>query len=115
MKKKRRLQRSDTLWLSAVALLVLLQFWWLPGDPGTPDDSYSSTIEGKRGFFQTLEGLSEAGLLPPVRRETMQLIPNERCTLLILSPDRYPDEHEQQALADFLTSGGSLVFAPNWE
>ena len=115
MKKKRRLQRSDTLWLSAVALLLLLQFWWLPGDPGTPDDSYSSTIEGKRGFFQTLEGLSEAGLLPPVRRETVQLIPNERCTLLILSPDRYPDEHEQQALADFLTSGGSLVFAPNWE
>ena len=112
--KKKRLQRSDSLWLTAVALLVLLQFWWLPGNPGTPDDTYSNTIEGKRGFFQTLETLSEAGMLPTVRRETERLVPDRRCTLVIVSPDRYPDEHEQQALSQFVLGGGSLVFAPNW-
>ena len=114
MKKKRRLQKSDAVWLAAVALLVLLQFWWLPGDPGTPDDSYSSTIEGKRGFFQTLESLSQAGVLPPVRRESNRLIPEETCTLVLLSPDRYPDPNEQRELSDFVYNGGTLVFAPNW-
>ncbi|MEQ9407855.1 MAG: DUF4350 domain-containing protein [Fuerstiella sp.] len=114
MKKKRRLQRSDAFWLTAVALLVLLQFWWLPGDPGTPDDTYSATIEGKRGFFQTLEGLSQGGQFPPVRRETLTLVPDQKCTLVVLSPDRYPDEHEQRELTQFVLNGGTLLFAPNW-
>jgi len=102
------------LWLGGVALLILLQFWWVPGDPGTPDDTYSVTVEGKRGFFQTLEGLSKAGVLPPVRRENMKLIPDRTSTLVLLSPDRYPNEHEQKELAEFVMNGGSLLFAPNW-
>ena len=114
MKKKQRLQRSDQLWLIAVAVLVLLQFWWLPGDPGRPDDTYSNTIEGKRGFFETMKGLSDAGLMPSVRRESRVLVPNENCTLVILGPDLYPNEYEQRELADFVMRGGSLVFAPNW-
>ncbi|MCP4170579.1 MAG: DUF4350 domain-containing protein [Fuerstiella sp.] len=114
MKKKRRLQRSDVFWLTAVALLILLQFWWVPGDPGTPDDTYSNSIEGKRGFFQTLEDLSAAALFPPVRRESRLLIPDEPCTLVILSPDRYPNEYEQAELAEFVLNGGTLLFAPNW-
>ncbi|MGB4707301.1 MAG: DUF4350 domain-containing protein [Fuerstiella sp.] len=114
MKKKRRLQRSDLLWLTAVGLLVLLQFWWLPGDSGSPDDTYSNTIEGKLGFFETLQGLSDAGVLPPVRRETEKLIPTEICTLVILGPDLYPNEDEQRELAEFVLNGGSFVFAPNW-
>lgn len=112
--KKPRLQKSDAVWLTAIALLILLQFWWLPGDPGTPDDTYSNTIEGKRGLFQTLQSLEQADLLPPVRREVTRLIPEERSTLVVLSPDRYPDEKEQQALSQFVMNGGTLVFAPNW-
>jgi hypothetical protein len=114
VKKKRRLQKSDAFWLIAVALLILLQFWWVPGDPGTPDDTYSNSIEGKRGFFQTLEDLAAAELFPPVRRESRQLIPDEPCTLVLLSPDRYPNAHEQSDLADFVLHGGTLLFAPNW-
>ncbi|HIF01178.1 MAG TPA: DUF4350 domain-containing protein [Planctomycetes bacterium] len=114
MKKKRRLQKSDVFWLTAVALLILLQFWWVPGDPGSPDDTYSNSIEGKRGFFQTLEDLAAADLFPPVRRESLQLIPKNPCTLVILSPDRYPNEYEQSDLADFVQNGGTLLFAPNW-
>lgn len=114
MKKKRRLLRSDLLWLIAVAVLVLLQFWWLPGDPGTPDDTYSNTIEGKRGFFETLKSLSERDLFPAVQRESEKLIPDSASTLLILGPDRYPDEHEKRELAEFVMNGGNLMFAPNW-
>lgn len=114
MKKKRRLKRSDVSWLLAVGCLILLQFWWLPGDPGTPDDSYSNAIEGKRGLYETLASLSAAGMFPEVRRETMQLIPERPCTLLLLSPDRYPNEHETSELDDFVRRGGTLLFAPNW-
>ena len=114
MKKRRRLQKSDVLWLVAAALLILLQFWWLPGDPGTPDDSYSNAIEGKRGLYRTLETLSQSGAFPPVRRETAKLVPNEPSTLLLLSPDRYPNIHEQEKLSNFVYNGGTLVFAPNW-
>ncbi len=112
--KKRRLKRSDKYWLAAVALLILLQFWWLPGDPGTPNDTYSAGVAGKRGFFQTLQSLSDARVLPPVRRETEQLVPNDTSTLVVLSPDRYPNENEQRELAKFVRSGGTLLFAPNW-
>lgn len=115
MKKKRRLQRADVGWLSAVGFLVLLQFWWLPGDPGTPDDSFSNAIEGKRGLYLTLDRLSQRGLLPPVRRETGQLVPEQSATLLLLGPERYPDDHEQQRLYEFVVQGGSLVLAPNWQ
>ncbi len=114
MKKLRQLQKSDSAWLTAVAALVVLQFWWLPGDPGTPDDSYSNSIEGKRGLFQTLDVLSKADALPPVRRETGRLLPDTHDTLLLLSPDRYPNAHEQQRLAEWVYNGGSLLFAPNW-
>lgn len=112
--KIRLLKRADACWLAGVALLLLLQFWWLPGNPGTPSDTYSATVEGKRGFFQTLESLSGAGLLPPVRREANQLIPDDQCTLVILSPDRYPNENEQRELATYIRKGGTLLFAPHW-
>lgn len=112
--RKRRLKQSDAWWLAGVILLVLLQFWWLPGDPGTPDDSYSVSVEGKRGFFQTLKSLSTENLLPPVQRESHRLIPKQSGTLVILSPDRYPNDSEQRQLAEFVRGGGTLLFAPNW-
>lgn len=112
--RNRRLKRSDTFWLAGVVLLLVLQFWWLPGNPGTPSDTYSATVEGKRGFFQTLESLSSSGVLPPVRREANRLIPANICTLVILSPDRYPNETEQRDLATFVRDGGTLLFAPHW-
>lgn len=114
MKTKKRLLKSDRMWLVAVLLLLLLQFWWLPGAPRTPDDTYSNTIAGQRGFFETLKVLSEAGQLPPVLRITDRLVPDEPCTLVILSPDRYPNEYEQRELTSFVQNGGNLLFAPNW-
>ena len=112
--KKKRLQRSDVFWLLAVALLILMQFWWLPGDPGTPDDSFSNTVSGKRGLFETLQVLAEEGLMPTVRRESMRLVPDDVDTLIIISPDRYPNEYEEEELASFVANGGAVLFTPNW-
>ncbi|MEZ6132087.1 MAG: DUF4350 domain-containing protein [Planctomycetaceae bacterium] len=107
--------RSDAGWLLAVALLVLLQFWWLPGDRGTPDDTFSTSIAGKRGFYEVLTALSHQGLLPPVRRESDSMLPADAGTLVIVGPERYPDVHEQQSLSDFVARGGTLLFAPHWD
>jgi len=113
-KPQRRLQRSDKAWLTTACLVVLLQFWWLPGDRGTSADSFSTSIEGSRGLFQTLSALSEQNLLPLVRRETDRLIPERPCTLLLLGPERYPNEAETAELRRFVAAGGCLVFASNW-
>lgn len=107
--KKNRLQRSDVVWGFAVAALVILQFWWLPGDKGTTTDSYSTTIDGKLGIFRTL-----TQLFPDVHRDAAKLRPKDSATLLLIAPDRYPNRNEQQELYEFVYQGGTLLFAPNW-
>ncbi len=115
MKKPRlNVTIADLLWLSIVVLLVVLQFWWLPGNGGNTADSFSNRLEGSRGLYNTVSALANEGLLPPVRREGDRLVPEDPCTLLLIAPDRYPDDHEQEALKRFVHRGGSVVFVPNW-
>ncbi|MFO1002867.1 MAG: DUF4350 domain-containing protein [Planctomycetaceae bacterium] len=109
MKKKRRLLQSDTFWGLAAALLVLLQFWWLPGEDGSAADSYSTTVDGKLGLYRTL-----SQLFPDVTRESLKVTPTQAATLVLVAPDRYPNEKEQQQLYEFVYNGGDLLFAPNW-
>lgn len=110
MKKKRRLLQSDTLWGLTAGLLVLLQFWWLPGEDGSASDSYSTTVDGRLGLYRTL-----SQLFPRVTRDAVSVVPAQpTATLLIIGPDRYPSESEQKQLYEFVYNGGSLLFAPNW-
>lgn len=115
MKKPQlRVTKADAAWLMLATLAVVLQFWWLPGDGGNTADSFSSTLEGSRGLFETLSVLSEKGHLPQVRRETDRLVPEEPETLFLIAPDRYPDVYEQEKLREFVQSGGTVVLAANW-
>jgi hypothetical protein len=109
MKKKRRLLQPDTFWGLAAALLVLLQFWWLPGEDGSAADSYSNTVDGKLGLYRTL-----TELFPSVERDALHVVPEESATLILVAPDRYPSPDEQLALYQFVYEGGNLLFAPNW-
>jgi len=109
MKKKRRLLQSDLFWGLGAALLVLLQFWWLPGEDGAAADSYSTTVDGKLGLFRTLNEL-----FPVVERDAIKVAPDEPATMILIAPDRYPNEEEQQQLYEFVYNGGDLLFAPNW-
>jgi hypothetical protein len=109
VKKKRRLLQSDTFWGLAAALLVLLQFWWLPGEDGSAADSYSSTVDGKLGLYRTL-----SQLFPDVTRESVKVTPPQAGTMILVAPDRYPNEKEQQQIYEFVYNGGDLLFAPNW-
>lgn len=110
MKKKRRLLQSDTFWGLTAAFLVVLQFWWLPGEDGSAADSYSTTVDGKLGLYRVL-----SQLYPSVERDALLAVPQERSCLVLISPDRYPNEQEQTELYHFVYDGGTLVFAPNWD
>ncbi len=110
MKKKRRLLQSDTFWGLTAAFLVVLQFWWLPGEDGSAADSYSTTVDGKLGLYQVL-----SKLYPRVERDALLAVPKEQSCLVLISPDRYPNEKEQTELYQFVYNGGTLVFAPNWD
>lgn len=109
MRKSSRLPRSDIAWSMAVIALIVLQFWWLPGEKGQTTDSYSTTVDGQLGFYRTLKEL-----FPEVSRQNQWLCPERTATLLVLAPDRYPSDSEQQQLYDFVSGGGTLLFAPNW-
>ncbi len=110
MKKKRRLLQSDTFWGLTAAFLVVLQFWWLPGEDGSAADSYSTTVDGKLGIYRVL-----SQLYPRVERDALLAVPKERSCLVLISPDRYPNDKEQTELYQFVYNGGTLVFAPNWD
>ncbi len=110
MKKKRRLSRSDVTWITVAVLLVLLQFWWIPGDNGSATDSYSNAVDGKLGVYRVL-----SALFPDVRRETGRLIPQQPSVLLLAGADRSPTEAEQLELSRFVSDGGCLIFAPGYD
>jgi hypothetical protein len=110
VKKKRRLLQSDTFWGLTAAILVVLQFWWLPGEDGSASDSYSTTVDGKLGLYRTL-----SGLFPIVERDALRVVPLEPACLVLTAPDRYPNDREQIELYQFVVDGGTLIFAPNWE
>ncbi len=91
-----RIRRSDLFWLMLVATGILLQFWWLPGTVQPPDDSYSNSIDGKLAFFRVVEQV-----FPHVDRQRDKLIPDETSVLVMIAPERYPNEQEQQCVIGF--------------
>ncbi len=106
---KLRIQRADAFWLAATALVILLQFWWLPGQAKSPDDSYSNSVAGHLGYFRVLDQL-----YPQVRRETKRVVPEFASVAFVIAPDRLPSRDEESAMYDFVSNGGTLVYAPPW-
>ena len=109
MKKRLQVQPTDLLWGTVVLLLIILQFWWLPGERGATSDSYSPSLDGKLGLYRTL-----SSLYPEVVRDPLRLTPQRSATLIVVAPDRYPTGREASELADFVRQGGTLLIAPNW-
>lgn len=109
MKKSNQLQRSDLCWGLAFLAILILQFWWLPGEKGTATDSWSNSVDGKLGLYQVL-----TSLYPDVRRDPMKLCPEAPTSLLMIAPDRYPSETEKLELYEFVAAGGALLVAPHW-
>ena len=107
MRKSLQLQRSDLVWAGVALLLVLLQFWWLPGTAGSTSDSTSNSLNGTLGIWRVCQQL-----FPDVRRERLTLLPDTSAALIVNSPGRLPSKSEERQLARFVHNGGSLLFAP---
>jgi hypothetical protein len=105
--RNRRLQSPDLIWLCAAAMLVVLQIWWLPGESGSASDSYSTSIDGKLGLYRTL-----SRLFPSVHRLAVSIVPPHAATLVLIGPDRFPGQLEQDRLGEFVRNGGNFLFAP---
>lgn len=106
VKKKSRLQPSDKAWGAVAVVLIVLQFWWLPGEAGSAADSYSTSVDGKLGLFRLL-----SELFPDVRRDALSPVPALPGTMLLITPDRLPTDAEERAMMTFVYSGGQLVVA----
>lgn len=99
------LANKQLFWLLLIALVVVLSFWWIPGDSTSNADTYSSEAEGKLAFYSSIRELHGT-----VRRSVDTLVPPTADTLVILNPARIPETAEWQQLYDFVNRGGSLVF-----
>jgi hypothetical protein len=101
--------QSDAFWGTLAVVLVLLQFWWLPGSARSSSDSHSTAIEGRLGVFGIMHEL-----FPNVRRDAENVAPALPATMLLIGPQRYPSDAEQERLLEFVMNGGQLIFAPRW-
>ena len=107
--KKLRLQRADLFWFLAAGLIILLQFWWIPGTKSSPDDSYSKTITGQLGFYRILRQIYSN-----VDRESENLVPDSPCVAVLIAPNRLPTSDEEMQLFRFVSDGGTLIYAAPW-
>lgn len=102
-------QRTRILiWLTAIAFVIMLQFWWIPGQTYRASDSYSTMSDGKLGLFRVL-----SKLFPDVSREANTLVPSGNQTMILVDPPADVDGNAARELNRFVTQGGVLVFAPS--
>lgn len=101
----RLLASKQLFWVTAIALLFVLTFWWVPGDSTSNNDSYSTEVTGKHAYFQGIRTLHGN-----VSRSVKELVPPRAGTIVILSPARIPGEEEWLELSRFVSNGGRLLY-----
>lgn len=115
--KLRRFQKTDLLWLTGILALLAFQFWYPEVGSRAVSDTWSNTASGKRAFYLLAQQES-----PDVSRnydaleESVYWWSNDwdfgvRPTVCLLGPAREPTESEWQALLDWVSGGGRLVYA----
>lgn len=103
------LANKQLFWLLLVFLLILLTMFWIPGDSTSTADSYSADEPGKLAFYQIVRSY-----FPNTQRSSKQLVPRGagyRDTIVVLGPARQPTNDEWNELYDFVSYGGSVLYA----
>lgn len=109
----------DAVWATGLLVLLALHFWFPYRLPGPAHDTYSTSADGKRAFFELMRTLHEG----TVRRNhalverTLQddWTSSESRTFgmfCILGPERVPTDAEWDVLLKWVARGGHLVYAP---
>ncbi|MEX0703267.1 MAG: DUF4350 domain-containing protein [Planctomycetales bacterium] len=106
---------SPWLWLAVLAALVALHFWFPPVQPPGFTDSYSATGEGKKAFFRIVQAHTgrAARNLSPLSQLVNDLRRDygESGTICLLGPARRPSPRETEALLEWVSNGGALLWA----
>jgi hypothetical protein len=98
------------IWPIAVGAVLALQVWFPRLDTGVLHDSYSASAEGQRAFFRLIG--TQTYVYRSVEPLTRWLPYDDgEQTLCILGPARWPTAPEWDALLDWVSRGGRLVFA----
>lgn len=97
-------------WPLAVTVLLVLHVWFPDLGDDIFHDTYSNTAEGKRAFYRLIENY--AVVTDRNQQPLSRVLPNiSGDTLCILGPQRWPTEAEWDAILDWVSNGGQLVFA----
>ncbi len=101
---------TQWLWPLAVVALLGLQVWFPDLGDDILHDTFSNTAEGKRAFFRLVTEYAEYAdrNQQPLTRALPDGVGQ---TLCILGPQRWPADAEWDAILDWVSNGGQLVFA----
>jgi len=98
------------LWPLAVVALLGLQVWFPDLGDDILHDTFSNTAEGKRAFFRLVNEYAE--YTDRNQQPLTRVLPDGvGDTLCILGPQRWPTDAEWDAILDWVSAGGQLVFA----
>jgi len=100
------------IWPAALVLLVSLHFWFPDVGPELPDDTFSTTVTGKKAFYLLLRERAEQTVFRNTDRLSEALASLDTDDVLcLLGPARYPTDREWTQLLDWVADGGRLVVA----
>lgn len=104
-------------WLAlAVLVAVLVLHVWFPRIASEAlNDTYSVEVGGRKAFYR----LAERRLLNVERNQrplpVLLTKLHTSATLCFLGPARYPEPQEWPAILDWVSRGGTLLFATRWD
>lgn len=98
----------EAVWWLALAGVITLGLWWPFGASDHRADSFSTAASGTRAFFRLV-----SELMPFVEQRVSSrlTIDDDVDTICLLGPARYPSPVEWERLFDWVSDGGSLLFA----
>lgn len=98
------------VWPLAVVVILAAQLWFPPLEDAVLHDTYSTTADGQRAFYQLMSEHAEwsSRNTQPLQKALPDGVAE---TLCILGPERWPTDAEWTALLDWVEQGGQLVLA----
>lgn len=108
-------RRTEWLWLATLAAVLSLHFWFFPLKSGVAHDTFSVTAEGQKAFYLLAQQRffwATRNFEPLVNMVSDSTYED---TLFILGPARPPNDDEWTALLDWVSGGGSLLYAARGE
>lgn len=110
-RKKRERRNAGWVWLLILCVLLSLHLWFPEFGTGALNDSYSSSVSGKKVFYLLMEKQATGAERNRVPINVALQSLDYADTLCILGPARYPSPLEWSSLLEWVNEGGHLVIS----